>query len=314
MDPGARRYPDPVRADFPPEASDALAVRRAILDWYSVAHRDFPWRGASDPWAVLVSEVMLQQTQASRVSERFPTFMARFPTPRAMARATDREVLAAWSGLGYNRRALGLRRAALAVERAGWPDDVAGLQALPGVGPYTARALAALAFGRPVGAVDTNVRRWLVRRFGLPVGAGPRALQALADGLAAPAADAGQAADWMHASMEFGARVCGARAPRCGECPVADGCPARDLMVHVPVARQAPFSGSARAARGAILRELAHAPGHGLATSSLADLVGADRLAAVIGSLERDGLAHRADGTVHLGPPGSSATAATIEA
>ncbi|HEX2195164.1 MAG TPA: A/G-specific adenine glycosylase, partial [Candidatus Limnocylindria bacterium] len=150
----------------PPADAAALAeVRGAILTWYRANHRWFPWRGTTDPWAVLVSEVMLQQTQASRVAARFPPFLRRFPTARAMAASTEADVLAAWSGLGYNRRALTLHRAARSVTRAGWPTDVAELERLPGIGPYTARAVAALAFGQPVGAVDTNVRRWLARRF-----------------------------------------------------------------------------------------------------------------------------------------------------
>jgi A/G-specific adenine glycosylase len=135
-------------------------VRASLLAWYATDHRDFPWRRTTDPYAVLVSEVMLQQTQASRVAERFPTFMSRFPTTRALAEASDAEVLAAWSGLGYNRRALALQRAAAAVSTNGWPSDVAALERLPGIGPYTARAVASLAFGEPVGVVDTNVRRW----------------------------------------------------------------------------------------------------------------------------------------------------------
>jgi A/G-specific adenine glycosylase len=306
-----RRYPEPVPVDPGLDAPQALAeVRRGILRWYAAAHRDFPWRGTTDAWAVLVSEVMLQQTQASRVSERFPDFMARFPTPRAMAGARDRDVLAAWSGLGYNRRALALRRTAIAVARSGWPTDVSGLEELPGIGPYTARALAALALGQPVGAVDTNVRRWLTRRFGMQADAGPRALQRLADRLAAPAADARQAADWMHASMEFGARVCRARTPRCGECPIAEACPSRGLTLHVPVTRQAPFIGSARAVRGAILRQLSGAPGHALPADGLVDAHG-DQVTEIVDALERDGLAHRADGRVHLGP---REPAATIEA
>ncbi len=304
-----------MRADLPRDLrrdpNGALpAVRAAILGWYAEERRDFPWRGTSDPWAVLVSEVMLQQTQASRVSERFPAFIEQFPSTRAMARATDRQVLASWSGLGYNRRALSLRRTAIAVEAEGWPADVAGLERLPGVGPYTARAMAALAFGQAVGAVDTNVRRWLVRRFGAPAGVGAAALQSLADDLAAPATDGKQAADWMHASMEFGARVCRARSPACGACPIAAGCPSRGLDVHVPVPRQAPFGGSARAARGAILRELTRAPDHALPFSRLASLLG-DVLIDVADALERDGLAHRAGGRLHLGP---AEPAATIEA
>src|SRR5439155_24520259 len=136
-------------------------------------HRDFPWRRTTDPYAVLVSEVMLQQTQASRIAERFPIFMRRFPTAADLAAAPEADVLTAWSGLGYNRRALALRRAASGVSLHGWPREVGALERLPGIGPYTARALASLAFATPVGVVDTNVRRWLIRRFGVPAN-GPR--------------------------------------------------------------------------------------------------------------------------------------------
>ncbi|HEX6474161.1 MAG TPA: A/G-specific adenine glycosylase, partial [Candidatus Limnocylindria bacterium] len=181
-------------------------LRRRILAWYAGAARDIPWRRTTDPWAVLVSEVMLQQTQGSRVAERFPPFLHRFPTPRAMAAASTADVLAAWSGLGYNRRALALHRAATLIAAEGWPATTEGLEALPGVGRYTARAVAALAFGRPVGAVDTNVRRWLIRRFGLSSAERPGRLQELADALAAadPRVTSAEAAAWMHASMEFG--------------------------------------------------------------------------------------------------------------
>ena len=154
-------------------------VRAAVLDWYAGEARDFPWRRTRDPYAVLVSEVMLQQTQAARVVDRFPRFMARFPTTGTLAAASEAAVVAAWSGLGYNRRALALRSAAAIVERDGWPTDVAALERLPGVGPYTARAVASLAFDVPAGVVDTNVRRWLLRRFGGPDN--PRQLQELAD-------------------------------------------------------------------------------------------------------------------------------------
>jgi A/G-specific adenine glycosylase len=297
-----------LRTDSP---DDLAAVRGAVLAWYAAEHRDFPWRGSTDPWAVLVSEVMLQQTQATRVSERFPDFMARFPSTEAMAAASDREVLAAWSGLGYNRRALALRRTAIAVEADGWPPDVAGLQRLPGIGPYTARAVAALAFGQPVGAVDTNVRRWLVRRFVPGPDVRSATLQALADGLAAPAIDAAEAADWMHASMEFGARICRSRMPLCAACPIADGCPSRGQDVRVPVPRQAPFPRSARAVRGAILRELARAPDHQLPLAHLSRLLRGTPAPGIVAGLERDGLAHRAGEWLRLGP---AERAATIEA
>jgi A/G-specific adenine glycosylase len=276
-------------------------VRAAILRWYDADHRDYPWRATRDPWAVLVSEVMLQQTQAARIAARFPAFLARFPTPAAMAEASDAEVLAAWSGLGYNRRALALRQTALAVERDGWPRDVAGLAALPGIGPYTSRAVAGLAFGSPVGVVDTNVRRWLVRRLGLAVDAAPHELQARADALAAPARDGAEAAAWIHASMEFGGRICRARDPRCGDCPVARGCPSRRTRPRVPVPRQAPFTGSMRADRGAVLRALASTTGHALPLATLPGIVAGDP-GAVLEALARDGLAHRDGETVRLGP------------
>jgi A/G-specific adenine glycosylase len=289
-------------------------IRRRILDWFAREQRDLPWRHTREPWAVLVSEVMLQQTQASRITERFPAFLARFPTPAAMTAAPDADVLAAWSGLGYNRRALALRRAAEAVAAGGWPRDLTGLRALPGVGPYTARAVAAIAFGQPVGAVDTNVRRWLIRRFDLPDDAPSATLQALADALAAagPRDPSGvDAARWMHASMEFGARVCAARQPRCDACPIARGCPSRGRERHVPVLRQAPFAGSLRATRGAMLRALAAAPDRALPAATLAATAPAGDIA--LAALERDGLAHRRGGMIRLGGPDQTAMPSTIE-
>jgi A/G-specific adenine glycosylase len=298
-----------------PSTARLRQVREKLLAWYDREHRDFPWRGTRDPYAVLVSEVMLQQTQASRVAERFGRFMARFPTAASLAAAPDSAVLEAWSGLGYNRRALSLRAAAATVTRDGWPTDIAGLQRLPGVGPYTARALASLAFDLPVGVVDTNVRRWFLRRFG---GAdAPRALQELADGLAT-AGDDGRSADWTHATMEFGAAVCRSRAPHCESCPIADGCPSRGQAAIVPVPRQAPMHGSDRGYRGAIVRLLSSRVGHAIAARSLRARLSADepilgpalddaRWSRIVDALERDGLIHRIDGQVRLG-------AATIDA
>jgi A/G-specific adenine glycosylase len=288
-----------VRTDDPARA--ATRIRRLLLAWFAREQRDLPWRRTRDPWAVLVSEVMLQQTQASRVSERFPRFLDRFPTPEAMAAAAEADVLAAWSGLGYNRRALALHRTASLINAKGWPGDTAGLQRLPGVGRYTARAVAAIAFGHPVGAVDTNVRRWLVRRFGLSIDAPPVELQALADRLAAgrqPVASA-EAAAWMHASMEFGARICSARHPACGQCPIANGCPSRGVAPLVPVSRQAPFAGSSRARRGALLRALSAAPGHQLTLAEAMQVAGSD--GTTLEALERDGLAHRIGERLRLG-------------
>ncbi|MEP7040663.1 MAG: A/G-specific adenine glycosylase [Chloroflexota bacterium] len=287
-------------ADHLTDGSELARVRSALLAWYDRDHRDFPWRHTSDPYAVLVSEVMLQQTQASRIAIRFPPFMAQFPTAAALAAASEAEVLVAWSGLGYNRRALALRRTATEVAIHGWPEDVARMELLPGVGPYTARAIASLAFGHPVGVVDTNVRRWLVRRFGLPPSTRRRELQALADALPAAGRDA-DAAPWTHATMEFGARICTPRNPRCDRCPIAQGCPSRGLATVVPVPRQAAFTGSDRAHRGAILRILSAAPGHTMATRTLRRMVHQPALDRILGDLEREGLLHRSGGRLVLG-------------
>ncbi|MGH2381382.1 MAG: A/G-specific adenine glycosylase, partial [Candidatus Limnocylindria bacterium] len=238
-------------AQLAPEAVDD--VRRALLDWYAMECRDFPWRGTRDPYAVIVSEVMLQQTQASRIAQRFPTFMARFPTVESLASAPVATVLAEWSGLGYNRRAIALHRAAAIIARDGWARDVAGLARLPGIGPYTARAVASLAFDTPVGVVDTNVRRWLLRRFGEPDQ--PRHLQSLSDVLAASGSGPDIAA-WTHASMEFGAAICRPRDARCGICPISAGCPSRDAAATVAVPRRAALRGTDRAYRGAVVRLL----------------------------------------------------------
>ena len=289
-----------------PDATPLADLRSALLRWYDREHREFPWRRTRDPYAILVSEVMLQQTQASRVAEAFPAFMDRFPTAAGLAAASSADLLAAWSGLGYNRRALSLQRAAALVAHSGWPRDVAGLEALPGVGPYTARAVASLAFGVPAGVVDTNVRRWLTRRFGLAA-ARPAALQEVADGLAIAGAD-GRTDAWTHASMEFGAAICRSRAPRCEACPIAAGCPSRGVAAPVPVPRQAPFAGSDRAMRGALLRRLAAAAGHRLdEPDALSALAPADA-ERILAGLEADGLAHRIDGEVRLGTPVTAAT------
>jgi A/G-specific adenine glycosylase len=290
------------------DAAVLTSVRASLLAWYRADHRDFPWRRTTDPYAVLVSEVMLQQTQASRVANRFPIFLRRFPTASALAAASEAEVLAAWSGLGYNRRALALRRAAATVAASGWPTGVEGLRTLPGVGPYTARAVASLAFGKPVGVVDTNVRRWLVRRFGLPAAA-PRQLQALADVLAL-AGDPTDAAAWTHATMEFGAAVCTSRAPRCNACPVARGCPSRGVAGTVPVPRQATFSGSDRALRGALVRALTATPSHTLSLPDARRTIPTGAFGRVVAALERDGLVHRAGRRLLLG--GRPDPAATI--
>ena len=198
-------------------------AREAILAWYDDRGRTLPFRGQLDPYAILVSEVMAQQTQISRVSQQWATFMAAFPSVECLADAPTADVLRAWRGLGYNRRALNLQRAArvIVAEHCGRvPSDLDALLRLPGVGPYTARAVAALAFGQAVGPVDTNVRRVLARLIRADHATQARDLQSLAD----RSVPEDRPADWTHALMDLGATVCRPNAPRCAECPATRWC------------------------------------------------------------------------------------------
>jgi A/G-specific adenine glycosylase len=209
-----------------PAAAVPPALRDAVLAWYAATARPLAFRRTADPYAVLVSELMAQQTQAARAANAWERWMARWPTVRDLAEAPVADVLRAWAGLGYNRRALALHRAAKAIvdEHGGEvPASVEALEALPGVGPYSARAMAAIAFGSAVGAVDTNVRRVLGRMAagdGGPEAIGPAAMQALADAVVPP----GSAAAWTHALMDVGATLCRPRNPLCDACPAAPWC------------------------------------------------------------------------------------------
>lgn len=200
------------------------AAREAILAWFDAHGRELAFRGTRDPYGVLVAELMAQQTQISRADEAWQAWMRRFPTIEALATAPTLDVIRQWAGLGYNRRAVNLHRAArhMLERHAGRvPSDLAQLQALPGVGPYTARAVAATAFGKPVGAVDTNVRRVLGRLAAGGTGVlAERELQALADRVVPRS----RPALWTHALMDLGATHCRSRAPRCGECPARPWC------------------------------------------------------------------------------------------
>jgi A/G-specific adenine glycosylase len=253
----------------------------ALLAWYDRVRRPLPWRETRDPYALLVSEVMLQQTQALRVVPYYERWLARFPDAAALAAAPAREVLAEWSGLGYNRRALALRAAAREVAARGWPED---LTELPGVGPYTAAAVGSFAWDRQVAAIDTNVRRVLARREG------PRSPAALARRLA-ELLPHGRAAAFNQAMMELGATVCRPRAPRCGECPVAAGCGGH--AEPTPRRREATrFETTDRWARGRIVAAL-------LAGEPLP--VAGERRERALAGLERDGLVVRdADGSARL--------------
>ena len=246
----------------------------ALLAWFAENGRDLPWRRTRDPYAILVSEVMLQQTRVARVLERYPAWLERWPTPASLASAPAADVLRAWSGLGYNRRALNLQNAARRVVELGeFPREIAELERLPGIGPYTARAIACFAFGAEVTALDTNVRRVLERSLGT------------SDVQPPP----GRAWDWNQALFDLGAQVCLARVPRCDRCPLAALCPVRG-ETFAPLRRQSRFEGSRRQRRAALVRELAEGPrAEG----------GYDR--DVVASLLADGLAvRRADGLLAL--------------
>ena len=238
-------------------------TQAAILAWYDARGRSLPFRGQRDPYAILVSEVMAQQTQISRVSEQWATFMATFPTVESLADAPTADVLRAWRGLGYNRRALNLQRAARVIvsEHGGTvPPSLDDLLRLPGVGPYTARAVAALAFGQAVGPVDTNVRRVLGRLVRADGAASVRELQSIADRSVPPA----RPADWTHALMDIGATVCRPNAPRCAECPAARWCPSATRVTRRvrrgDAAAGASFASTSRWLRGRILDQLRDVP------------------------------------------------------
>ena len=229
-----------------------------MLSWFRVDGRSLPWRETRDPYPILVSEVMAQQTQVERDVPRWSRWLERWPTVEALAAAGPAEVIAEWQGLGYNRRALNLHRAARQVAEHGWPDD---LTQLPGVGRYTADAVACFAFGRDVLPVDVNVRR-IQERTGARFGSA--AAQAL---------------------MDLGATVCLARIPRCGVCPLAEACPSRGSR-YEPLRKQGAFEGSFRQRRSRALRAV-------LAGEQPGD-------AEAVAALARDGLVLVADGQVSL--------------
>ena len=253
-----RRHPS---AEVGPRLAYARVVEDVLRAWFAEHGRDIPWRRTRDPYAILVSEVMLQQTQVGRVIPCYLAWLERWPTVEALAAATPADAIRAWQGLGYNRRALNLHRAARAVAEQGWPDD---LTELPGVGPYTAAAIVNFAFGQPVLPVDVNVRRVLERTRAQFA---PDAAQALFD---------------------LGATVCLARVPRCGVCPLAGACPSRGLT-YEPLRKQGPFEGSFRQRRAQTLRAVA---------DGALPVSGLDREA--VAALHRDGLVEVESGLVSL--------------
>ena len=247
----------------------------AILSWYRAVRRDLPWRRTRDPYRILVSEVMLQQTQVARVVPYYEAFLERFPDEVALGDAPAGEVLRLWSGLGYNRRALALQACARAVAADGWPPDAEGLRALPGIGPYTAAAVASFAFGEQVAAVDTNVKRVIERIDGRHHR--PSALARRAAELLPP----GRAADWNQAMMELGATTCTARAVTCDACPVR---PCRSRGAALPLApTRRPGGAAAGGGRAAVRFEESDRYVRGRIVAALVDgAVEAERLAGAL--------------------------------
>ena len=252
------------------EPNHIQAVQIGLLTWFAENGRDLPWRHTRDPYRILVSEVMLQQTQVDRVIPYYGAFLDRFPTVVELATAPTAEVIKAWAGLGYNRRAVNLQRTAQAVVRdlgGLFPGQPEALQALPGIGPYTAGAVACFAFERDVPFLDTNMRRVIHRLF-----VGPEVPVLLAKerelvALAAAAIPAGRGWEWNQSLIEFGALQCTARRPACVVCPLQRSCQAypaiQSQIAMLPrgarTAKEGPFQESNRYFRGrvvAVLREL----------------------------------------------------------
>ena len=263
-----------------------------VRSWWPDVARDLPWRASRDPWEVLVSEVMAQQTQVDRVIPKWIAFLERFPTVHDAAEASAGELIQMWDGLGYNRRALLLHRCACEVvsnHDGDFPDDLDSLLALPGIGPYTARAVLAFAFERDVAVVDTNVGRVLARVAGVSLGA--REVQLTADELVPD----GAGWEWNQALLDFGATVCAKRSPRCEECPVRTMCswagvgPDPAVGSAAVSVRQSRFDGSDRQGRGRLVAALRGGSlSHDDALAALGFGADADRAARVLASLERD--------------------------
>ena len=299
--------------------TDAGPLHEALASWYASHARDLPWRRTRDPYAILVSEVMLQQTQVARTIPKYAEFLDAFPTLEALADAPLADVIRAWSGMGYNARAVRLHRLAVEVvsEYGGeLPRTVEGLRALPGIGPYTAAAVACFAFGARTPVLDTNVYRVLSRVVHGLTPPERSELEPLARSLL-PGPDAPlDGSAWAQALMDVGASVCSVSSPACGDCPLEPQCAAAPALLRadapralaeasVPyVAKQGTFAGSTRFYRGRIVAALLALPaGRSLSVARLADATGGlprAEIAALVDGLVRDGLARRVSGGVAL--------------
>lgn len=226
-------------------ANNTTLLRTLLLKWYQKNARDLPWRSVdTTPYEVLVSETMLQQTQAQRIAELFPIFLESYPTVNALATASNAQILKSWKGLGYNSRALRLRDAAreiVSTFNGVVPNDVADLQTLPGVGPYTSSAIASFAYKQPVVVVDVNVHRvysrWMKRRHTTIDLASSSEIETFAEEIVPRK----RADEWHHAVMDLGSTICTARAPSCTTCPLQEQCPSAHSMKQVnPAKRKEP--------------------------------------------------------------------------
>jgi A/G-specific adenine glycosylase len=291
-------------------------AQQRVLDWFDESSRKFPWREHRDPYRTLVAEVMLQQTQTGRVAPIYEEFLKKFPTVESLAHAPAMDVIKAWKGLGYNRRAVDLQRAAQAIVHAGeFPLTSTALRALPGVAEYTSAAVACVAFDEQVAVVDTNVRRVLARTaLGKePDAATPDSIRALATKWL----PIGEAYRWNQALMDLGATLCRPDAPLCAHCPLRASCKYRAAGKHrKPRARVAkneePFEGSRRQKRGGIIDALRETASHGVTLAALARVIhpkGEDRsltwLVELLEGLERDGLVAMSESARRGSPRGT---------
>ena len=286
--------------------SDIETVQSGILAWFEQHRRDLPWRHTRDPYAIMVSEIMLQQTQVDRVIPYWRDWMDRWPTVRELASAPVAEVIRAWKGLGYNRRAVNLQRAAQAVVDNGgaFPTTVDGLLDLPGIGPYTAGAIACFAYEQDVAFIDTNMRRVLHRIFvGVDIPK-PTIPDKQVLEIAAEVIPAGNGWTWNQAIMEFGAIHCTARKPMCLTCPLQSSCAAFPEIQgalleasRAKLGKSIPFEQTNRYFRGRIMDELRAHEGEGVSLAEMGPAVKAGFAKAdypwlleLVNALERDGL------------------------
>ena len=317
-----------MRTDEETEQSRLPRIRAGLLGWFKEHARDLPWRRTRDPYAIFVSEVMLQQTQVDRVLPYYTRFLERFPTVEDLANAATSDVIRIWSGLGYNRRAVNLQRAARAVvDQLGgaFPEDPAALKKLPGIGAYTAGAIAAFAHERDVAFLDTNMRRVISRVILGTESADESAALEAAEALV----PSGQGWTWNQALIEFGALQCTARRPACIVCPLRDECAAYPTMQfalqfkasrtrHV---RAEPFESTSRFYRGRIVDALRALPADDSAGIPLPELGLHVRegftseqlpwLRELVNGLQRDGLAVVAEDSPSYDANQETAAAAT---